>query len=341
MTPLSESESYSKFLRSRFGKQEIHVFPLAGDASARKYFRVHVEEHSYVLMVWEPFEDENEYPFLNIQKHFENHGVQVPKVEAVSKTEGLVLLEDLGDLTLERKFAENLNPEHALDFYKLSLDELIKMHYVCSKDTSAPCVAFKVAFDTDKLLWEMNYARDHLLEKFFSLKFSSKESKTLDLMFHRICEKLHKEPKYIAHRDYHSRNIMIKAGKTRIIDFQDARMGPIQYDLVSLLRDSYVDLDEGVAKKLLDYYLDKRAAEGEPTINRESFDMVFELQTIQRCLKACGSFASFYNTRNDSRYLKYIPQTLSRVKKSLDHFNDLKELRDLFNEHEIYTKEVK
>jgi aminoglycoside/choline kinase family phosphotransferase len=340
MTPLNDQDAYAKFLKSHFGKKPIDVFSLAGDASARKYYRVHVEDTSYVLMSWEPFSDIENYPFLNILKHFEKHHVQVPKVIAVSKEEGFVLLEDLGDLTLERKFWENQDPEHALEFYKLSIDELIKMHYPSTKDKSSNCVAFKIEFDTAKLLWEMNYAREHLLEKFFGFKFDTKESKILDKNFTAICERLHKEPKYIDHRDYHSRNIMIKAGKARIIDFQDARLGAVQYDLVSLLRDSYVDLNEKVAHKLLDYYLDKRKAEGEPNVNREHFDLIYEVQTLQRSFKACGSFSSFYNSRNDKRYLKYIAGTLKRVHKSMTLFSEYKELEKLFDDRGVFTKEI-
>ncbi|MBK9293827.1 MAG: phosphotransferase [Oligoflexia bacterium] len=341
MTPLTDADPYSKFLKQSLGKDKgINVFALAGDASARKYFRVHVGDLSYVLMSWEPFESEEAYPFLNVQKHFLKHGVQVPKVLNFSKDEGYVLLEDLGDLTLERKFLENLHPEHALEYYKLSLVELAKIHYKASSDDKNSCLAFKIEFNTEKLLWELNYAREHLLEGFLKIQFSEKESKILDKEFRAICDRLHNEPKFIAHRDYHSRNIMIKAGTTRVIDFQDARLGPIQYDLVSLLRDSYVNLDDKVSKKLLDYYLDLRKSYKQSTINKDNFDLIYELQTIQRCFKACGSFASFYNTRADKRYLKYIGSTLTRVKKSLLQFNEYKALTDLFNSYGIFEKEI-
>ncbi len=340
MTPLSEVDFYSSFLRTEFGKTHIDVFPLAGDASARKYFRVHVGDQSYVLMSWEPFKDDTHYPFLNILHHFEKHGVQVPKVISFSKEEGFILLEDLGDLTLERKFWENLVPEHAMDFYKLSIDELAKIHYPCTKDRTNDCVAFKIEFDTEKLLWEMNYARDHLLEGLFNIKLSETEAKILQKQMTSICDRLSHEPKYIAHRDYHSRNIMIKAGKARIIDFQDARLGAIQYDLVSLLRDSYVELDEKVSGKLMNYYLDLRKDAGEPDVDRDHFDLIFELQTIQRCFKACGSFASFYNSRADKRYLKYLPGTLKTVKKSLLLFQEFKDFNKILNDNGVFEKEI-
>ncbi len=340
MTKLEPKEPYYDFLKDTLHDENIQVFSLAGDASARRYFRAVHGDNSYVLMCWEPFVDEANYPFLNILSHFSRHGVQVPKVIRVAKEKGLVLLEDLGDLTLERKFWESQNSEYAMDFYRSALDEIIKIHYACTKDNKSGCVAFNIEFNTQRLLWEMNYAREHLLEKFLGFKFNEKESKLLEQKFTLICKRLHEEPKYIAHRDYHSRNLMIKAGKMRVIDFQDARLGPIQYDLVSLLRDSYVDMSSHVEKKMLDYYLNKRRTLQEPALSREQFDLVYEVQSIQRCLKACGSFASFYNTRQDTRYLKYIRGTLMRVRRSLLVFPEYRDLLDVLTDHGLFEKDI-
>ncbi|MCB0357057.1 MAG: phosphotransferase, partial [Bdellovibrionales bacterium] len=112
---------------------------------------------------------------------------------------------------------------------------------------------FTVEFNREKLLWEMNYGREHLLEKFCQFDLSAVERNMLTQTFTQICETLAKEPKRISHRDYHSRNLMIKLGNMRVIDFQDARMGPVQYDLVSLLHDSYVQLHADSIDKLLHY----------------------------------------------------------------------------------------
>lgn len=340
MVKLTEEVPYYNFLKSTLKKGEIEVYQLAGDASARRYFRVIQNGETFVLMAWEPFGNEKDYPFLNVLHHFQKHQVHVPKVEAVSSQEGLVLLEDLGDLTLERKFWENLNPEWALDFYKASIDEIIKIHYACTQDKKSHCVAFQIEFNTQRLLWELNYAREHLLEKFLKFQFTDAESKILSDFFLRICERLHAEPKYIAHRDYHSRNLMIKGSQMRVIDFQDARLGPVQYDLVSLLRDSYVDLNDQTADTLLDYYLEKRKTFDPKPVNRQHFDTIYEVQTIQRCLKACGSFASFYNTRNDTRYLKYIRHTLARVRKSLKLFPEYEMLFQVLNDHGLFERDI-
>ena len=315
-------EQTQKFLREHFKTDDFKVLSLAGDASTRKYYRVSHDDRTFVLMSWEPF-DKNNYPFLSVLDHFAKHQVKVPKVIAMSELRGLVLLEDLGDLTLERKFWEKQDPTQAIDFYKRSLDELIKIHFLCTQDKT-DCSAFKMQFDTEKLLWEMNYGRTHLLEQMSGFEFSAKLTEEIQSCFTRICERLHQEPKFIAHRDYHSRNLMIKFDEIRVIDFQDARLGAVQYDLVSLLRDSYVELPSEMEAELLSYYLIRARDYLPKNFSKAHFDEIYELQTVQRCFKACGSFSSFYNQRQDTRYLKYISHTLLRVMKSLTHFPEYK-----------------
>jgi N-acetylmuramate 1-kinase len=347
MTPLSpESQAeFAESLGAMLGHMNFQIFPLAGDASARRYYRVVTEkpsgQDSWVLMSWDPFKDDGNYPFLSVRDHFAKHGVSVPAVVGKNPDKGLILLEDLGDLTLERKFWENQSQQLALPYYRQAIDELIKMHYPATFDKT-DCTAFKIEFDVDKLMWEMNYGREHLLVKLCEIKLSEIEKRELEKVFLKICSFLHAEPKYIAHRDYHSRNVMLKHGKARVIDFQDARLGPVQYDLVSLLRDSYVNMEEPIARELIGYYLDKRKEVVAPgqleDISLEKFMRTYEVQTIQRCFKACGSFASFFNLRSDTRYLKYLVPTLQTVKKSLWAFDEYRPFYDLLNDHGVFEK---
>ncbi|HEX4922570.1 MAG TPA: phosphotransferase [Bdellovibrionales bacterium] len=323
------------FLRRTLRADAVQVVPLAGDASSRRYYRVIQGNQSWVLMQWEPFVDDANYPFLSVLEHFHASGVHVPEVVAKSPAEGLVLLEDLGDLTLERKFWENQNQELVIPFYKLAIDEIAKIHYDATAN-KAPCTAFKIAFDKEKFLWEMNYGKSHLLEKFCGLSLSVAELNTLDDVFSDICERLDREPKYISHRDYHSRNLMLKLDKICVIDFQDARLGPIQYDLVSLLKDSYVDINENVSEVLLSYYFERRRSHGLPAVSTDQFREIYEIQSIQRCFKACGSFASFYNLRQDKRYLKYLKHTLQKVKRSCGLFKEYRGFADILERHGVF-----
>jgi len=329
-------EHYHSFLRNHFKSDEFKVYSLAGDASNRRYYRVLKEQQSWVLMSWEPFVSNN-YPFLSVLNHFAKHKVRVPQVIDMSEKEGLVLLEDLGDLTLERKFWESQNHETSMPFYKQAIDEIIKIHYLTTADKT-DCTAFKMQFDTEKLLWEMNYGKTNLIEGICNFQLNEKLNQEITKIFTAICDRIHQEPKFIAHRDYHSRNLMIKFDEIRVIDFQDARLGAIQYDLVSLIRDSYVNMNDEMANTLINYYLEKAADYLPKDFSKEHFDLIYEIQTIQRCFKACGSFASFYQARNDKRYLKYITHTLKRVLKSLTLFPEYRTFVDVLIDAGAFEK---
>ena len=321
------SDSIYNWVSQKINSSQFSVIQLAGDASARRYYRIIQDEKTWVLMNWEPFQ-EKDYPFLSVQKHFDSCQVHVPEIVAIGADQGLLLLDDLGDLTLERKFWEQSAPESSFSFYQKTIDELIKIHDVATT-SSAKSTASVTKFDTAKFLWEMNYAKEHLLQGLLKIKMDTDVISRLDKIFVDFCSKLDAEPKVICHRDYHSRNVMIRRDKVYVIDFQDARLGPVQYDLVSLFKDSYVDITDDYSKQLMNYYLENSMARKKPTYNPEHFNRIYELQSLQRCFKACGSFASFMNTRQDRRYLKYLTPTLKRVMKSLLHFPDYNLLQSL------------
>ncbi|WP_413585719.1 aminoglycoside phosphotransferase family protein [Bdellovibrio sp. HCB274] len=325
---VTHDEFLNSFISRSLSTDSFKVFSLAGDASNRRYYRVVHDNQSWVLMRWEPFDPAN-YPLMSVLNHFAKNGVHVPKIVAMSPDEGLILQEDLGDLMLERKFWESQSHESSMEWYKLTIDEVVKIHHKATLDHDPNCSAFKMKFDTEKFLWEMNYGKDNLLAGVLKFPFNEKTNKEISDIFLDICSRLDAEPKRIAHRDYHSRNVMIKLDKVHVIDFQDARLGPIQYDLVSLMRDSYVDMSDEMAGKLINYYLEQSKQYLPKDFSREHFDRMYELQSIQRCFKACGSFASFFHQREDRRYLKYLSGTLRRVMKAINEFPEYKVFADI------------
>lgn len=330
--------SLRTFLDVELGSAGYEILPLTGDASNRRYFRVVFGDQSFVLMVWEPFVDNADYPFLGVLNHFAKHGVLVPKVRAKSPANGLVLLEDLGDLTLERKFWETRDQSEVIPFYRQAIDELIKIHFSATDDASKNCVAFRVAFDLGKLLWEMNYGREHLIEGIGQVNLTAIEKKNLDRIFNDICALLAERHRRICHRDYHSRNLMIKLGQMRVIDFQDARMGPIQYDLVSLVYDSYVDLSGSSRVAILNYYKEAALDVGASPKEFDDFELMMKIQRIQRCFKACGSFSSFYQMRKDTRYLKYISKTLKIVSDTIVEFPEYRVFYDILSDYGLLDR---
>lgn len=319
------TEALKQFLLSSLSPQlaegHFEVFPLAGDASSRRYSRVRSGNESWVLMEWEPFEPEN-FSLLSVQKHFKKHHVLVPEIISYSGELGVMLYQDLGDVTLEQEFYKTRNPNGVLGYYRMAMDELLKIHLMASKDHS-PCVAFNFEFDVEKLSWEMNWTRKHLFEGLLNYQ---KRSSELEKEFVKLTTILHQKPKCIQHRDYHSRNVMVYQNKLHVIDFQDARLGLEQYDLVSLLRDAYVPIPAYMEKELLDYYLHRAKSDFGKEWNRDEFAYLYEVQSIQRLFKAVGSFASFYMLRNDRRYLKYIPGTIHRIKEGLEKLPEFKVL---------------
>lgn len=318
------------FVKKSINKENFSIFPLAGDASSRKYFRVSHENESWVLMSWEPVHDPRTYPYLSIQKHFADHKINVPRIFNMDLERGLYLLEDLGDLTLERKFWENLKQDNVLPFYKVAIDQLAILHRLSLDTNNKPqCTAYSVRFDTEKFLWELNYTLTYLFGSFLKIQLPTNIAEALQAEFHHLAQQLAHAPAVLSHRDFHSRNIMIKGAKIYFIDFQDARMGPPQYDLVSLVHDSYVNLNASSISQLIAYYLKVFPEAITLYGDKKTFEQFFHLQMLQRCFKACGTFAAIHAQRGDTRYLKYLPHTLSKVQMSLNEIASFPHIKNL------------
>lgn len=313
----AESDLHN-FVKKSLKTSDFSIFPLAGDASSRKYYRVTSQTASWVLMKWEAVADPSTYPFLSIQKHLREHKINVPEIFEADYSAGLYLLEDLGDLTLERKFWENLHQENVLPFYKVTLDQLVILHRLAlDKKNLSNCTAYSVRFDTEKFKWELNYTLTYLFKTF--LRVNPSDENSLQKEFELLASTLAEIPSVLTHRDFHSRNLMIKSNKIYFIDFQDARMGPPQYDVVSLLHDSYVHLSQESHDELLDYYLEVFPEALKLYSSKKNFLNYYNLQTLQRCFKACGTFAAIHAQREDTRYLKYLPHTLPKVRHALEN----------------------
>jgi N-acetylmuramate 1-kinase len=171
----------------------------------------------------------------------------------------------------------------------------------------AGCVAFTLAFDEEKLMQEMDFFLAHFVRGLCGADPSPAAEKTLRAFFTRMCSVLAEEPRIFTHRDYHSRNLIVQNKRPVMIDFQDARMGPAQYDLASLLRDSYVSLPDDLVEELLSGYL-KESGQGDSE-SRERFRYVFDLMSLQRNIKALGTFGYQVSVRGSDRYLSSIPRT--------------------------------
>ncbi len=305
---------------------------LGGDATDRNYYRLHLDrsaadlpETLVVMELQAPFPGE-ELPFVNILDTLESSGLGVPKLHGTDPDQGLVLLEDLGDEILQKKI-RGQNPDHIETLYHEALDMLVKMQ--CDLVPSPRCVAFETAFTVEKFVWELNFFRIHYIEGLLQERIHPSDRKAMDRLFLWLSSLLAGERKVFTHRDYHSRNLIYHAGVLKMLDFQDARMGPAQYDVASLLRDSYVVLEDGLVESLLGDYISEVEARTGQGIDRSRFRYVFDMTSLQRNLKAIGTFAHQAVERKNPGYRKYIPDTLTYVKRNLDHYDELAPYREV------------
>ena len=285
-------------VREVCGDGGVRVTSMPGGASLRRYHRVDVAggrpESIVVMETGDPQHSDEvvksakivELPFLNVQRYLAKGGVPVPAVYRYDQPNGLVYLEDLGDVTFESR-VQGPDEETRRRYYRLAIDELVKMQKYSTLEQDSSCIAFGRGFDYDLLKWELDHFREFGIEA-QGISLSATEQTELDRHFHTIAEKLAAAPRGFVHRDFQSRNLMVQDGaqgpRLRVIDFQDALLGTAAYDLVGLLRDSYVALSPSLLEELVRYHV------GRAELDERSFTELFHLQTVQRKLKDAGRF---------------------------------------------------
>ena len=321
-------ELYSKTQDKNILKNQklVEIDKLTGDASTRRYYRLFTEADSYVVCLDNPFkEGADKHPFVSVQSFLHDQGVKVPKILDHNLSKGYLLEEDLGNVTLLTHLATIKNKSQEYDAYKIIIDQLLSLHRIQPNQVNNENL-FKLKFDYAKLMDETRFTFKYFFN-FFNKCTDEKLIADLDRLFSPIMERLSERPMVITHRDFHSRNIMVKNNEFIFIDFQDARWGIPQYDLVSLLEDCYYDLDEENRQNLKKYYysnLDSRI-HGQKTF--EEFEQLYSDMTIQRVFKAVGSFCYIYNWRKDDRYLKYIGFAMEKIRKTMADDKRYEELK--------------
>lgn len=291
---------------------------LLGDASDRQFYRLGgTGGDTAILMVLAEPHGGGELPFIDIRNHLEASGVRVPALYAYDEERGMLLLEDAGERTLQEELRDR-DEETKRRFYRLAIEELVKIHYDTGPSRSPHCGAFDFRFDKEKFLWELDFFIEHTLEGYLAAGLSPADKAAMRKIFAGICGHIAGLPPVLTHRDYHSRNLLVKDGGLVVVDFQDAKLGPCQYDLASLLRDSYVVLDDDTRDKMMEYYISvKERKEGNP-VDRRRFREDFDLISVQRCLKAAGTFGYMYVAKGNDSYLKYIKPAFAYVKDIID-----------------------
>jgi N-acetylmuramate 1-kinase len=306
-----------------------HVVPLTGDASDRRYYRVMLPDApSIVLSLYSTAFEFETLSFVNVARLLEAMPVPVPKVIGHLDKIGVLALEDLGDVTLQAHLGAATAAEHAAR-YRQAVALLAAVQRRGAELADPSYVPYAIAFDVEKLTWELEFFTKHFIEAYRGIVIADAAREDLRQAFKPLIEELAAEPRVLCHRDYHSRNLMLHQDRLYIIDFQDARMGPDTYDLVSLLRDSYVDLPEQTVEELIAYFLALKGQSGSETAFRERFD----LMALQRNLKALGTFGYQTTARRNPVYIQYIPRTLRHVRNNLANLPRFARLRELLSTH--------
>ena len=309
-------------------EQALKVVPLTGDASDRRYFRVLLKNAKPIVLALHagPI-DYAAMPFVAVAKLLSEVPVPVPAILHHSDPLGVIGLEDLGDVTLQAHLGAATPTEHDA-LYRQAVDFIARMQERGEGLRSDAYPPYRIAFDVEKLTWELEFFVKHYLLAYKGATPGEPERAALREEWSAIVDELASERRVLCHRDYHSRNLMLHGDSLYIIDFQDARMGPDTYDLASLLRDAYVDLSPQQVDGLIAFFLARKSGIRPPA---DEFRRRFDLMALQRNLKALGTFGYMTTSRNNTVYIQYIPRALAYVKANLAKYPRFARLQGLLD----------
>ncbi|MBN9231749.1 MAG: phosphotransferase [Legionella sp. 40-6] len=313
----NRENALKEWLKSTLEDLDFLLVPLAGDASFRRYFRAQSHYKTYVVMDAPPAQ-EDLVPFLYISKLFSNAQVRVPKIHAINLTDGFLLLEDLGDDLL----LNFLTSETADAYYCQAFKELEKIQAIACNDEKIPL------FNQNFMLQEMSHCRNWFLDQYLNLTLNTEEENLWEQSLNWIANEISQQPRCIIHRDFHSRNLMRLPSGVGVIDFQDAMQGPFTYDLVSLLKDCYIQWPREQVRGWVEmFYHQSTLAQ---TVSLNEYLRAFDLCGLQRHLKVLGIFSRLNLRDGKPGYLKDLPRTLSYVLECTGLYSELQSLHFFF-----------
>ena len=283
----------------------------SSDASFRKYYRLTLDDKS-VLLMDSSLEIDSLKPFIDVTSKLSCVGVNVPIILEKNLVDGFLIISDFGDT----HYLNILNEENFKELYKKAMLEIIKMQ--------ESNVEFLPIYDKEFLHFEMDLMSEWYLEKKLNISLSDNNKKLIEKTLNKISEEVLKQPQNVfVHRDFHSRNIMItKDKKIGVIDYQDAMSGAITYDLVSLLKDCYIEFNREDIESLVLEFRDML----ELNIDDKTFIKYFDFMGLQRHIKVLGIFSRLELRDKKDGYLKDIPLTLKYVIDTALRYKETKEL---------------
>ena len=323
-------EKLKNWLESELDFSEYTLKPASADASFRRYFRVLHQGESLIVMDAPP-DNEDSRPFIDVSRMLFDVGLNVPAVIDYDLEQGFLLLSDLGS----RPYLDELNGDSVERLYGDALSALATIQTCVTWGAGLP------AYDRALLLKEMGLFREWLLGKHLAITVDATQAALVDAVFSLLADNALQQPQVCVHRDYHSRNLMVtQRNNPGILDFQDAVVGPVTYDLVSLLRDCYIDWPRAQVEDWALGYQQLALQSGilrEEHCDPDSFLRWFDLMGMQRHLKAAGIFARLNHRDGKPGYLGDIPRTLAYVVEVASRHDELKEF-GVFVETQVMSR---
>ena len=320
---LPPRERLEQFLSERFAPAEINIEQLTPDASTREYFRVNWKSTA-IACVYPVKNDPQEANYLDVTNLFLSAGLPVAKILEVDRELAIIVHEDFGDNIL-RGVLETATADEREHWLDKAIKLIARIQATTGKAYELDSTASRLKFDEEKLLWELNFFKTHYFETLKKTPLSDTDDQAMENEFVELSRELAGRATVLTHRDFHAANLMVdKNNALQIIDHQDARIGSTSYDLVSLLLDRIVELPspEWLAEKRK-FFIDERVNLGLEKLGEEDFAYEFRLQTIQRCLKAAGTFSFQSVNRGKTYFLPFIEpmfRTVLRAAENLDRF---------------------
>jgi aminoglycoside/choline kinase family phosphotransferase len=292
-----------QWIKKQFELTDLTLTVVSGDASFRRYYRFEYQNQTFIA-VDAPPDKEDSRPFVSVSQAYSQQGVIVPEVVHANLSLGFMCLSDLGDSLLLGELDEH-NVDH---YYQKALALLTPIGEVTAIDG----VALPV-YDEARLYTEMELLTQWLLPHHLNLSLTDEQHQTIKTAFKVLADNAMAQPQMGVHRDFHSRNLMITADdELAVIDYQDAVVGAITYDAVSLLKDCYIQWPEEVVYRHVLAFKQQMTVKF-PELGQVSdsrFIRWFDLMGMQRHIKVCGIFARLYYRDGKKGYLKDIPMTL-------------------------------
>ena len=290
--------------------------PLIDDASFRKYFRVECNTGNNAVLMDSPPDKEKPAAFIEITKRLLHAGVRVPRIYHADPTRGFLLIEDFGD----DLYLDCINPDNADKLYLAAIDMLIRIQ---SADQRGLAI-----FDADEMRKEMHLFIDWLLDAHLNMKPDQGTMRIYDDAFEKLIDSALEQPQTFVHRDFHSRNLLVvEDGDTPgVIDYQDAMIGPISYDLVSLLKDCYLVWPRTRIQRWISYFIQQYHSSMNHDLDEKIFLRWLDLMGMQRHFKAIGIFARLYHRDGKHKYLNDVPRTLNYIRDCSSRYCEFSDL---------------